>query len=270
MPITLTRSLQPVIVAAVLLAGLVVAPGCASHKAERADLTAVDQSIQRKQFDQAVQQADAFLAKNPTGAGAPEALYLRGLALEQKVAPSPQESRANLQAARASYIEALSRRPHDELETRIRAALGNVAYFQDDYQTAISQFAVAVPKLEQNDTRAWSLYRMGLCQQRLGQFQQADQTFTMVQKQHPNTEPARRAKEHEGARAFYVQLVTFKTVASADKAAAALKREGVEPVRATSAQGYQQIRVGPVNSYAQAQSLKSRFADRYPDAIIIP
>jgi cell division septation protein DedD len=111
---------------------------------------------------------------------------------------------------------------------------------------------------------------MGLCQQRLGQFQQADQTFAMVQQQHPGSTPAQRAKEHVGVRSFFVQLVTFKTAASADKAVAALRREGVEPARIENDQGFQQIRVGPVQSYAQAVSLKTRFADRYPDAIIVP
>jgi cell division septation protein DedD len=114
------------------------------------------------------------------------------------------------------------------------------------------------------------MYRTGLCQQRLGQFDLADQTFAAVQKEHPGTLPAQRAKEHAGARAFFVQLVTFKTAASADRETAALRREGFEPTRVATAQGFQQLRVGPVNSYAQAMSLKTRFGDKYPDAIIVP
>jgi hypothetical protein len=148
--------------------------------------------------------------------------------------------------------------------------LVNVAYFQEDYAGALSQFTTALPQIANADSRAWTIYRIGLCQQRLGRFNEADGSFAAVQKQHPGTLPAQRAKEHAGARSFYVQLVTFKSAASADKATAALRREGVEPVRVASAEGFQQIRVGPVPSYAQAQSLKTRFADRYPDAIIIP
>ena len=294
MPITLTRPIQPVIgeqalshdaranakppsarraalrTALLVILVALVASGCASDRAARTDLGAVDQSLQQKRYDQAIQQSNAFLATNPTGAGAAEALYLRGLAFEQKIAADPQESKTNFQAARSSYIEALNRRPHNELETRIRTSLGNVAYFQDDYQTALNQWAAALPRIENADTRAWTIYRMGLCQQRLGQFQQADQTFAMVQQQHPGTLPAQRAQEHAGARSFFVQLVTFKTPASADRETAALRREGVEPTRVATAQGFQQLRVGPVNSYAQAQSLKTRFAERYPDAIIVP
>jgi outer membrane protein assembly factor BamD (BamD/ComL family) len=246
------------------------AAGCATNKAARNDLSAGYASLEQKRYDQAIQQADAFLAKEPNGAGSAEALYLRGRAFEQKVAANPHEAKTNLQSARSSYIEALNRRPASKLEWTIRTSLANVAYFQDDYATALSQFQTALPRMENADTRAWTLYRMGLCQQRLGQFQQADQTFALVQQQHPGTMPAQRAKEHAGARSFFVQLVTFKTGASADKAIAALRREGVEPARVENEQGFQQIRVGPVQSYAQAMSLKTRFADRYPDAIIVP
>ena len=268
MPITLTRPPHAVMAAAVL--ALAFAAGCATNKAARNDLTAGYASLDAKRYDQAIQQADAFLAKEPNGAGSAEALYLRGRAFEQKVAANPHEAKSNLQSARSSYIEALNRRPPSKLESTIRTSLGNVAYFQDDYATALNQFQTALPRMENADTRAWTLYRMGLCQQRLGQFQQADQTFALVQQQHPGTRPAQRAKEHAGARSFFVQLVTFKTGASADKAIAALRREGVEPARVETEQGYQQIRVGPVQSYAQAMSLKTRFADRYPDAIIVP
>jgi tetratricopeptide (TPR) repeat protein len=273
MPNTLTRPLHGVIAAAASAAAALLLPlaaGCSSNRVVKTDLAAGYQSLDQKRYDQAIGQADALLAKDPTGPGSAEALYLRGRAFEQKLAANPHESKANLQSARASYIEALNRRPPNQLEWTIRTSLGNVAYFQDDYQTALNQFVAALPHIENADTRAWTIYRMGLAQQRLGQFAQADQSFAAVQQQHPGSLPAQRAKEHAGARSFYVQLVTFKSAASAHKATAALRREGVEPVRVANAEGFQQIRVGPVPSYAQAQSLKTRFADRYPDAIISP
>src|SRR5436190_732216 len=102
-------------------------------------------------------------------------------------------------------LEALEQLPRQPLESYIHASLGNVAYFQDDYQSAIGQLNAAYDKLDSDDIKAWALYRVGLSQQRLGQFAQADQTFTSVQQFHPNSVPAQRAREHQGARAFYVQ-----------------------------------------------------------------
>ncbi|MGB7159728.1 MAG: SPOR domain-containing protein [Tepidisphaeraceae bacterium] len=259
----------PLLFIATLLLVAIAAPGC-SNKAAETELSAGFQSLEQKHYDRAIAQADAFLAKEPTGAGSAEALYLRGRAFEGKTAANPHEAKANLQSARSSYVEALNRKPPTQLEARIRSSLANVAYFQDDYATALTQWQAALPRMENADTRAWTIYRIGLCQQRLGQFEQADQTFAAVQKQQPGTEPARRAAQHAGARSFFVQLATFKSAANADQASAALRREGVEPVREANAQGFQLLRVGPVKSYAQAVSLKTKYADRYPDAIILP
>jgi tetratricopeptide (TPR) repeat protein len=180
------------------------------------------------------------------------------------------EARNNLQEARAAYIEALEQMPRQPLESYIHASLGNVAYFQDDYQSAIGQLNAAYDKLDNDEIKAWALYRVGLSQQRLGQFAQADQTFASVQQFHPNSVPARRAREHQGARAFYVQLATFSSPAGADSAAADLRRQGVIATRASDAQGRAILRVGPIASYSQAQYLRGRFTDKYPDAYIIP
>ena len=195
MPNTLPPPPKPVMATALLALSCAIAllSGCASNKAAKDDLSAGYRSLEQQHYDQAIQQADAFLAKNPTAPGSAEALYLRGRAFEQKTAANPHESKTNLQAARSSYIEALNRRPRTDLETHIRTSLGNVSYFQDDYATALQQWQTALPRIGNADTRAWTLYRMGLAQQRLGQFLQADQTFAQVQKEHPGTLPAQRA-----------------------------------------------------------------------------
>src|SRR5207249_1593934 len=132
------------------------------------------------------------------------------------------------------------------------------------------QLNAAYDKLDSDDINAWALYRVGLSQQRLGQFAQADQTFAAVQQFHPNSVPAQRAREHQGARAFYVQLATFASPASADNAAADLRRLGVAANRVSDAQGRALLRAGPIASYSQAQYLRARFADKYPDAFVIP
>jgi len=146
---------------ATLLSLSVITAGCASNKSAKNELAAGYQSLDQHKYDQAIQQADAFLAKNPTGAGSAEALYLRGRAFEQKQAANPHESKTNLQAARSSYVEALNRRPNTQLETHIRTSLANVAYFQDDYATALAQFNAALPRLAEfilpAGTRAASL-----------------------------------------------------------------------------------------------------------------
>ena len=274
-----------------LTLGLVISTGCAGRgggrssraaRATRADdrtapqaqliLDAGYQALESQQYNEAIAKAEEFLSRTPHGPGSAEALYLKGRGFEGKNATgvTADEARQNLQAARAAYIEALEQMPRQPLESYIHASLGNVAYFQDDYQSAIAQLNAAYDKLDSDDIKAWALYRVGLCQQRLGQFAPADQTFASVQQFHANTVPAQRAREHQGARAFYVQLATFASPATADNAAADLRRQGIAATRVSDTQGRSLLRVGPISSYSQAQYIRGRFAEKYPDAFILP
>ena len=230
-------------------------------------------ALENQQYNEAIAKADAALAAAPHGQSSAEALYLKGRGFEGKNAAgvTEEEAAANLQSAREAYVKALGENPPQPLNSYIRTSLGNVAYFQDDYQTAISQLTAAYDYLDRDDLKAWALYRTGLSQQRLGQFDQADKSFAAVQQRHPTSVPAQRAREHLGARSFYVQLATFAQPASADKAVADLKKQGVaNAARVAGPEGHAYLRVGPIASYNQAQYTRTRFLSKYPDAVIIP
>ena len=247
--------------------------GCGPQRPQpddKATLQSGYRSLEAQQYNEAIAAADAYLARVPHGSGSAEALYLKGRGYEGRLAHSQSEAAGNLQSARNAYIQALTLSSSPTLESSIHTSLGNVAYFQDDYPTALGQWTVAYPRLRDSDVRAWVLYRIGICQQRMGSFDRADETFTNVQRTFPNTVPAQRSREHQGARAFYVQLATYSSPGGADKAAAALRAQGVTPVRVMDRQGNQQVRVGPVPTYMQALNLKGRFTSQYPDAIVIP
>ncbi len=258
----------------ILVSSFVIVPsGCGGpqpHAQEKATLQAASRSIEAQQFDQAIAQADVYLAKIPHGPGSAEALYIKGRGYEGRVAQNIAAAQANLQSARTAYIQALAGNPSPILEPSIHTSLANVAYFQDDYATALAQWTTAYPKLLDDSVRGWVLYRIGICQQRLGEFDRADQTFAQVQNSFRNSVPAQRAREHQGARSFHVQLATFASAASADNAAVKLRIQGVNPVRTMNPQGQQQLRIGPIPNYAQATTLKNRFASQYPDALVIP
>jgi tetratricopeptide (TPR) repeat protein len=267
--------------AAILLAAAVMA-GCAAK--ERTPRTAPGtrspqvllddgyRALENQQYHDAIARADQLLAAQPHGENSAKALYLKGRSLEAKNAAgvTADQAQANLQAAREAYIAALRENPPQPLGAYIRTSLGNVAYFQDDYQTAVTQFSSAYENLDRDDLKAWALYRTGLSQQRLGQFEQADKTFAAVQQRHASSIPAQRAREHQGARGYVVQLATFAQPASADKAAAALKQQGVAASRVDAPEGRAYLRVGPMASYKQAQYTRGRFLKQYPDALIIP
>lgn len=199
-----------------------------------------------------------------------EELYKQGRALEDRVATSPQNAQANLQQARTAYIQALGANPSQRLEAYIRAGIGNVAFYQDDYQTAVQQFAAAYEHLDDPNLKSMTLLRLGMAQQRLGRFEQADRTFMTLQQQFPQSSAAQVSREKYGARQFYVQLAVFSQANFADKAVTQLRQEGFVPNRLKDVQGRQVIRVGPLASYAQAVAAKNRLAGTYPQAFIEP
>lgn len=229
-------------------------------------------AFEAKQYDAAMAGADRVLVGNRDGAGAPEAHYLRGRVFEERAiqATDPIAAKTSLVYARTAYNAALAGHATPELEGRVHAGIANVAYFQDDYATAIAEYSVAFNKLTDPSSKAWALYRVALSQQRFGNFDEADQSFAKVQQGFPGSEPAKRAAQHQGARGFQVQIGTYATPANAQSAVAALRAEGVIGTQQADPAGRQVVRVGPVPTYDQARALKSRLAAKYPDALIIP
>ena len=264
------RNLLSTVLSILLIVPSIISGGCASDEGARKQLETGYAALEAKNYNAAMAAADAQLRRAPAGPGSAEALYLRGRALEQRQAGSPQQSKSDWQAARAAYQEALNQKPSPQLEAHVRCGLANVAYFQDDYNTAMREWAMAYERLDDPAAQGWVLYRLGLCHQRTGNFQQADKLFAQVQQEYANTVPAQRAREHHGARSFTLQLATYANRATADAAVAALRREGVNPTQTVDAQGRTVVRVGPISTYQQALALRQRYADRYPDALILP
>jgi tetratricopeptide (TPR) repeat protein len=216
--------------------------------------------------------ADGYLTDDPSGDAAADALYIKGRALEEKAqrdASSPQQDFAS---AYALYAQALQKSPRPALEGLIRTGMGNVLYFQDRYAAAINELLAGYEKLERDDNKAWALYRIGLCHQRLASWDQADSTFAAVTRLYPNTLPAQRAAEHMGARHFFVQVATFSTPQLADATIADLKKLGVNALRYAdqSGRGLQYVRIGPMPNYDSAKSARDRVWGKYRDAMIIP
>jgi TolA-binding protein len=257
----------------ILLIGSMLLCGCPPDQKQvnsRAQLQAGYAALENKQYDEAIAKADAAMQAAPAGQNSADALYLRGRGFEGRVAANPSEAKSDLQQARTAYISALAAHPTQPLESYIHCSLANVAYFQDDYQTAAQQWMAAYDALDREEIKSWSLYRIGVCQQRLGQFAAADQTFAQVLQRHPNSPAASKAREHQGARAFFVQLATYATSNAADAAAASLRKDGAMPLQSKDAQGRAVVRLGPVSTYAAAETLRGRYAAKYPDAIIVP
>lgn len=245
--------------------------GCAPDPAAKDQLHNGYDALEHRQYDQADAIAHAYLTKTPQGPGSAEALYLEGRVLEARAeyANDAAQSRAQMDAARDVYSRGLALPAVPNVQARLHAGLANVAYFEDDYGTAVREWQLAYPNLEKPDDRAWTLYRIGICQQRLGWFEQADRSFQAVREQYGGSEPANRSAAHEGAKGFYVQVGAYSDASHADKSVTALRAQGLNAQKAQEP-GKQVVRLGPIPSYADARALKARLSGQFPEAIITP
>jgi tetratricopeptide (TPR) repeat protein len=248
--------------------------GCASPPPSQQNLSSAYSELghQTPNYASIITAADAYLAEQPTGPAAADALYLRGRALEEKGQRDPASPQKDFADASAYYTQALAKSPSPALEGLIRAGLGNTLYFQERYANAATELAAAFQKLQRDNDKAWALYRVGLCQQRTGQWDAADQTFAAVLQTFPNSEQATRARQHQGARAFFVQVGTYATPTLADSAVNDLKKQGLPAQRYAEqgGQNLQLVRVGPFPTYDTAHQTRQKVWAKYQHAMIIP
>lgn len=243
------------------LALLVSLSACADDPRPRQQLAAGEQALSAQQYDLAIRDANAVVAMGDPGYLS-RANYLRGRAIEATATTAP-----DLERARQAYALALTQHPSRSLEAQLHGHLGNVAFYQDDYATALQQFTLANGELQPPDEKV--LYLIGVCQQRLNRFADADRTFQQVQQQYPNTEPAAWARTLAGARGFYVQVGAFSNEADAQRAADAVIAVGAIPARTTH-NDLTIIRTVDVRSWESAMQLRMRLMGKYPDAEVKP
>jgi tetratricopeptide (TPR) repeat protein len=247
-----------------------ICAGCPTRVA-RQQLSTAQTALEQKRYDEAMAAADQYLKEDAKGIGAAEALYFKGRALEQRVKKDDAAFARDLTAAKSHYLRALELKPARELEAYVHTSLGNVTYWLHDYAAAEGAFRRAHELLPAGDLKGWALYRLGLSQQRLGRWTDADKTFSAVQSEVPGTEIAKRSKEHQGARAFHVQVASFQSVANADKLVAQLRGQGVAAQRVPKPErNLHAVMAGPAKTYMEAMNIRTRLSSQFKDAMIVP
>lgn len=248
-------------------------PGCLDG-GSRQILNRAYSELDAKQYDDADADADEFLRAHPNGSGVGEAYYLKGRIEEQKAqdpqaSPTVADKRANLEAARDEYTRGLESIAPSGVKALLHSGIANVDFYEEDYSDAAREWKIAYDNLTSDDQRAWVLYHIGRCDQRMGLFDQADEAFSRVQRLYPGSEASIRSASREGMRAFFVEVGSFPNQANAEAAAAELRKEGYAASRTIDI-GRQIVRVGPIPTFAEAKAFQGRLRAQYPGAIISP
>jgi tetratricopeptide (TPR) repeat protein len=253
-----------------LLILLPLLSGCAGDAQSRQQLDDGKHAISAGQYQQAIRDADNVIQRGDSD-GLAEAYFLRGYAIEAREKPDNIAKSRDLAMARDSYTTGLSYNPRPVIAARLHVQLGNVCYHQEDFPTALREFGLAMPVLDQTQFRPQILYEMGICEQCLGRFEDADSTFQRVQQAYPMSEYAGYSRTRSGIRGFYVQVGMYSQSADITRAATAVAASGSVALQTTQHQsGLTVVRTADVPSFGQAQRLKSLLAPEYPDARVMP
>jgi tetratricopeptide (TPR) repeat protein len=247
------------------------AAGCPQENQGPSLLNRANTALEDHDYATAARAADEQLAAPDNSSHSRfQAYFLKGRAVEARPKSSVAQVTTDLAEARSDYEKALAENPTEPDLSQVRSALANVAFFQDDYLTAKGNWGAVSASAMDTDSRAWVLYRVGLCQQRLGRFDEADRTFQRVQRSYPDTEQAKRAEEHIGVRSFAVQVATMSQKSTADKLVDMLAKQGLKAAVTPDSKGRFVVSIPNLNSYSLAKQVRTQVAADYPDAMINP
>lgn len=267
------RNLQVTITGVLFSTLVLIGIGCTPPKQDEGPGTIerAKTAFEAKDYETTIRLADEQLTGPAnTRKSRIQSYYLKGRAIESRDKPNQSAVASDLAAARSMYERALNENPEEPERATIRSSLANVAYFQDDFIIAMSNWNSALEVLKNPATRSWIEYRLGLSQQRLGRFQQADLTFERVQRNYPGTEPAKRAKEHQGTKSFSVQVGAFNKPEVADELVTMLQKKGLKPTKRTDLQGKHAVVLTDYPTYDAAKKARLLVTGDYPEALILP
>ncbi len=204
------------------------------------------------------------VADNPQSAALSEVYYFRGLTRLQESRRN--EARADFQAGATHYGRELT-------QIYSMTCLANMEYEDGHDQQAVPLYRTVlehpVPGLPTDKI----LYRLGVSLQRLGRWNEADETFARLLKDHSDSPLAAEARIRTQADSFTLQAGAFTDRAKAATLAARLRQDGYPVVLAVVAAGgktFHVVNVGHYHTAAEAQAASTRLAGKGYHCIMRP
>ena len=228
--------------------------GCAraASKQGRAQLVLARSQYEGGKYVPAVRMLSNFIRDERGSKELGQAYYLRGLCYQEMGSGRELEASGDFEAAiKKSRGEAVAGLAH--------VALGHI-YFEkhpDKQDKAIEQYTAALGKLGEVKPKDVVLYRLGVAQQKLGQWSEADLHLSRCLDGFAESKYASYARGRFGSRRWRLQYGAFGNLGGAKRMVRELGRSGVEaewlPRRKDGRLLYA-VQSGEYNTYAEAEA----------------
>ena len=215
-------------------------------------------------FPDADRKFSEVIADNPQSPALSEVYYFRGLTRLQ------QSRRAE---ARADFQAGATHSGRELTQVYSMTALANLEYEDGHDQQAVKLYRTVLEHHVSGLPADSVLYRLGVSLQRLGRWNEADETFARLLKDHPDSPLAAEARRRTQADSFTLQAGAFTDRAKAETLAARLRQDGypvVLTVVAAGGQTFHVVNVGHYHTAAEAQTASSRLAAKGYHCILRP
>lgn len=209
---------------------------------------------------------DGWLADNGAAPESAEGYYLRGLC--QLKMKDRSAGRADLERARQH-----TQRP--ELKSYAATTLGCMAFEDGQYDQAAMLLTEAVAKLPAKPPLDVVLFRLGVSQQRIGQWAASRESFSRDATAVPHSPLllAARRKLNWPDEHFSIQCGAFKAVGNARKAVSDLRTKGFDASQHADGRtggGIYRVYVGRYPTWVDASRALARVRATGRDAMIVP
>ena len=247
--------------------GLAALSGCAGlNERQQAWLTEGEEAYRAKRYNVAVERLSLLIDEVKDRPTAARARYVRGMTY----------SLAGQRALAYADLEQAARDAKDpDVAWRADAVLGVLCFEDEKWAAAAAALARAADKMPSAPPLDALLYRLGLCQERMGHWAEAQIAYRRIVSSFPGGAYAQNASRRLelNAEHFAIQCGVFSQPRIADSRVAELRQRGLAAyVRPETRQGpgYYVVLVGRYDSYTDAKLALAKVRGYVPSAVLWP
>jgi outer membrane protein assembly factor BamD (BamD/ComL family) len=219
-----------------------------------------------QQVDDAEAVADRFLAGNPNAPEIDLAYYLRGIS---------RLTRGNGAGAAADLRLAIRHTSRADLRSKSYRALGELAYDQQQWPDALSNYQAALDNLALDSASVnYVNFRIGAVLQAQGEWTRAETWFAKVIAARLDATLTDRALRRLHATSFALQYGAFQDAPAAQSLAAQLRADAISAAVVTEARTdttlWYLVQSGSYPNYAAATLARDQILPQIPVTVIVP